>query len=253
MRFGWLATLVVFASLCMTIPVGASADPISDTEWQEATRLAEAGKYSEALQAFKTHPGESAQYFYNIGTLHDRLGQPGLAVAYLSKANRLHPHDPETQHNLQIAQASLGKLIGKDRLDPASSGLEAMADRVSLGEVRGALGLLGLIVAGLWLRAYLRTRSLKRTLLQPSGLIGLIGFAITVGLYAAERLAEAHPPAYAIDRLTIRSGPGDQFAQLATIEAGVKIRLMGESKAWRQIRYSQDGIGWVPTSSLLLF
>lgn len=231
-------------------------------EWQQAKFLFDSGKFDEALHEFRSHPSESAQYFHNVGTTYLRLSQPGQAVAYLAKANHLRPHDPEIQHNLQLAQSALGRLIGVEHVDPASSGLETLADRVSMGEIRGALGLLGLIVSALWLRAYLRTRSLKRTLLQPSGFIGLIGFAITLSLYAAERLAESHPPAFAMDHLVIRSGPGDQFAQLGQLEAGVKIRLLGPSEtvkagdqqqSWNQIRYSQDGIGWVQASSLLLF
>lgn len=223
------------------------------SEWQQAKEFYDAGKYNEALQEFRAHPSESAHYFHNVGTIHFRLGQPGPAVAYLSKANLLQPHDPEIQRNLQLARSALSRLIGQDHVDPASSPLENLADRVSMGEVRGALGLLGLIVAALWLRSYWRTRNLRRSLLQPSGMIGLIGFAITLGLYAAERVAEANPPAFAIERVVIRSGPGSQFNQIGQLEAGVKVRQLGAQEGWEQIRYSRDGIGWVPMSSLLLF
>jgi tetratricopeptide (TPR) repeat protein len=220
------------------------------SDWQEAKSLYDAGKFDEALKAFQSHPAESAQYFHNV---YYKMGQPGQALAYLEKANHLHPHDAEIQHNLQLAQSELSHLIGAGRLDSVSSGLEAMADRVSMNEVRGTLGLLGLVVMALWLRAYLKTRNLRRTLLQPAGFIGLLGFAITSGLYFAERLANSHPPAFAIERQVVRSGPGDQFAQLGQVDAGMKLRLLGPTDGdWRQVRYSQDGIGWIKLSSLLL-
>jgi tetratricopeptide (TPR) repeat protein len=223
------------------------------SDWQEAKSLYEAGKFDEALQAFQTHPNDTAQYFHNLGTVYYRVGQPGRALAYLEKANSLKPHDPETQHNLHLAQAAVGQLIGEARLDAASTGLESLADRVSLQEVRGALGLLGLLVAVLWLRAYWKTRNLKRTFLQPAGFIGLLGFGLTAGLYFTERLAQSHPPAFAVERQVIRSGPGDQFAQLGQVEPGMKIRLLGPvDQDWRQVRYSTDGIGWIKASSLLL-
>lgn len=260
----WRLAVVLIATGASLSVLAAdnSAQDAGWNDWQQARTLFDSGKYDEALHEFRSHPSESAQYFHNIGTTYLKLSQPGQALAQLAKANHLRPHDPEIQHNLQLAQSALSRLIGVDHLDPASSGLETLADRVSFGEVRGALGLLGLIVAALWLRAYLRTRNLKRTLLQPSGFVGLIGFAITLSLYGAERLAEAHPPAFAMDRIVVRSGPGDQFAQLGQLEAGVKIRLLGptesitvgdQRQSWDQIRYSQDGIGWVPASSLLLF
>jgi tetratricopeptide (TPR) repeat protein len=245
------ALCVLSAACAISVPVSlARAD---DTA---AQALYEAGKFDEALREFRALRGESSespQYFYNVGTTALKAGQPGMAVAYLAKANRLKPHDSETQRNLKLAQTALGRLLSAERMDPASSALEATADRMSIIEIRGTLGLLGLIVMGLWLRAYLRTRNLKRTLLQPSGMVALIGFVITLGLYAIERLTDAYPPAYAIERVTIRSGPGSQFAQLGQLEAGVKIRQLGFQNGWEQIRYSQDGIGWVPVSSLLLF
>jgi hypothetical protein len=147
----------------------------------------------------------------------------------------------------------LSRLIGAEKVDPASNGLESMADRVSLDEVRGTLGLLALLVALLWTRAYLKTRDVVRTLLQPAGFVGLIGFALTSGLYLAERVASSHPPAFVVERQVVRSGPGDQFIQLAQMEAGVKLRLMGpQDQGWSQVRYSHDAIGWIRTSSLLL-
>jgi hypothetical protein len=182
-----------------------------------------------------------------------KANQPGVALAYLSKADALKPHDPQIQNNLGLARSALGRLIGKERLDPASSGLEALADRISLQEVRGALGLLGLVVAILWLRAYLRTRSLRQTLLQPAGFIGLIGLGVTLCLYAVERVASAHPPAFVIERQVIRSGPGEQFIQVMQTEPGMKVRLLGqESGGWSQIRYSRENIGWIKAASLLL-
>ncbi|MGK5082228.1 SH3 domain-containing protein [Bdellovibrionota bacterium FG-1] len=222
-------------------------------EWQEAKTFYDSGNYDEALHSLRSHSAESAPYFYNLGTVFFQLKQPGSALAYLEKANRISPHDPQIQSNLQLAQATLGRLIGIDRLDPASSAVESMTDRVSINEVRGTLGMLGLLVALLWLRTYLRTRKLKEALLQPAGFIALLGFALTGGLYLAQRYAHAHPPTYVLEQVFVRSGPGDQFVQLSQLEAGVKLRRMGpEQEGWSQVRYSQDGIGWVRSSSLLL-
>jgi tetratricopeptide (TPR) repeat protein len=232
---------------------GLANPTITLAEDGAAKALFDAGKYEDSIKELRANPNESPQYFYNLGTAYLKAGQSGVGLAYLAKANRLQPHDPDIQRNLKITQNSLSRLLGAERIDPASSPLEAMADRVSMGEIRGALGLLGLIVAALWLRAYLRSRNIKRTLLQPSGLIGLIGLGVTLGLYAAERLVEAYPPAYALEHVLVRSGPGSQFAQLGQLEAGVKVRQLSAQGGWEQIRYSQDGIGWVPASSLLLF
>jgi hypothetical protein len=230
--------------------------------WQKARSLFDTGKYEAALSELTAHPAEDASYFYNLGTIYNKIGRVGPSVAYLEKANRLEPHDPAIQHNLALARDELGRLVGIERLDPASTWAENIADHVTLSEIRGTIGLVGTIMLILWLKTYLRTRRLRKTLLTPAALCASVGFLITLGLYAVERLAEAHPPAVCIERQAVRSGPGDHFLELARLEAGTKLRVLGptanaeapgtEPQAWRQIRFSQDGIGWVRVSSLLL-
>jgi tetratricopeptide (TPR) repeat protein len=233
--------------------------PYSRTTMSEVQSLYEAGNYDQALKVLRAEPKQSAQYFYNLGTVSMKLDHPGEAVAYLEKANALSPHDAQILQNLQLARSALAHVVGTERLDPASSALESMADRVSMTEVRGALGMLALIVILCWMRAYLKTRTLRRTLFQPAGLIGLCGFGITVALYLTELLASSSPPAFLLERQAVRSGPGEQFLQLTQLEAGVKIRVLGsegpegsQDQGWKQVRYSQDSVGWVRASSLLL-
>jgi tetratricopeptide (TPR) repeat protein len=228
--------------------------------WEQAKSLFDSGKYEEALESLKSHPSDEASYFYNLGTIYNKIGRVGTGVAYLEKANRLEPHDPAIQRNLSLARVELGRLIGHDHLDPASTWSERIADQVSLDEIRSTLGLLGSITLILWIRAYLRTRRLRKTLLQPAGVCAFIGFLITAGLYAMDRMAEAHPPAICIERQVVRSGPGNHFLELSQVEAGAKLRVLGPEAAaegapteqWRQVRFSQDGIGWVRVASLLL-
>jgi tetratricopeptide (TPR) repeat protein len=260
---------VFLAALLLPAPLPARA---ASGEWQELNALYSTGKFAEALAELQSHPGSSAEYYYNLGTVLERLGRLGHALAYLEKANRLRPHDSAIQHNLQLARNALGQALGPGRLDPASTWSEEVADRVSIEEIRGILGLVGSILALLWLRSYVRTRRLRKTLLHPAALIAAVGFSITCGLYVIERMAASRPPAVCLERETVRSGPGDHFLELAQVDAGMKLRVMGEpvsgeanptgaagtglmqgaTAQWRQVRFSQDGIGWVRDSSLLL-
>lgn len=231
-----------------------------------AQALYEKGSYNEALRELQTHPGETASYFYNLGTLLFKMGRAGQAVAYLEKANRMSPHDPSIQQNLRIARASLSQVIGAEKLDPSSSWIESLVDRVPLDETRGTLGLMVFVVLLFWTRSYFKTRSLQKTLIQPAGYLGMLGISLVLALYAAQRYSEGRPPAIAIDRQTVRSGPGDQYLELAQLEPGVKIRLLQEgtesaaagspvpssgSPKWWQIRYGTDSVGWVRASNIL--
>ena len=242
---------------------GGEPSPLGNSEvswgdWQEARALYDGGKFDEAAKSLVAHPAETAAFYFNLGTVYYRLGRLGNGVAYLEKSNHLMPHDPSIRQNLKLAREGLAKTIGAEKLDPASTWSETLADRISLEEVRATLGLFGCVLALLWIRFYLPSRDLKRTLLQPAALCCLIAFIITASLYAAERTAEDRPAAVVLEPQTIRSGPGDQYLDLGRVEAGTKIRALGPvgteagGVPWKQVRYSQEGIGWVRSSSLLL-
>jgi hypothetical protein len=264
---------------CITAAYGApSSDARIWQDWQDLKNLYDSQNYEAALKELQAHPQENSHFYYNLGTIHYRLGHPGTAVAYLEKANRLAPYDPDIQYNLTLAKSVLSDSIGLSQLDPASTWTEQLADRVSLDEVRATLGLLGLIVVLLWTRAYLKTRNLKKVFIQPAGFLGLLGFGLTVGVYGVQRLGSSCPPAICLEKQSIRSGPGQQFMELAQTIPGAKLRLLGasapaaqptstpsalvtgdptqpsspSSEIWQQVRYSPDGIGWIKSSSLLM-
>ena len=236
--------------------------------WEETKGLYDSYRYEEALKSFLDHPENNAAYYYNLGTLYYKLHNLGASVAYLEKSNHLKPHDPDIQFNLTLARMKLGQAIGQEKLDPSSTWTEQLADRVSLDEVRSTLGLLGLIVVLLWIRAYVKTRNLKKMIFQPAGIIGLVGLVITICMYGIQRWAEAYPPVVCLEKQAIRSGPGAHYAELAQIDGGSKLRLLGPSaqdsalntlestpgnsqEIWRQVRYSEDGVGWVKAAGLL--
>jgi tetratricopeptide (TPR) repeat protein len=268
--------IVLFSIFTFSGSIAMSSTPEKSSswgEWQQAKANFDTRQYEAAFQEVKNHPRNESNYFYNLGTLQYHLGNKGLAVAYLEKANRLESYEPSTQFNLAIARSALKDMIGVDQLDPASTWIEQVADRISLDEVRATLGLLALIIVLFWMKAYLRSRKLRKVLLRPAGLVGLIGFIITLGIYGIQRWVSLYPPAISLTQQKIHSGPGSDFAVLGQLESGTKIRLMGASATgnpdglgivsgeakqdsfspdlWLQVRYSEDGVGWVKSSNLL--
>jgi tetratricopeptide (TPR) repeat protein len=239
----------------------------SSSNWKDANSLYQDQKYEEALHAMRSHPKEDSTYYYNLGTISYRLNHLGYAVGYLEKANRLHPHDPDIQHNLSIARSELIRKIGNEKIDPASSSIEQIADRIPLEEIRTLLGFIGVAVALLWVRAYLTTRNLKKAILNPTGMLGIFAMTLILCIYTIQRIAHASPPAICLERISVHSGPGNHFYQLSSLEEGAKVRLMGpaveaqpsanhelspsSAERWYQVRYSRDEIGWIHTSSLL--
>lgn len=248
--------------------------------WPQVNQLIQAGNLDQAYQVLLAHPEGGAVYYYDLGTLAFRLGRIGPAVAYLEKANRFQPHDPDIQQNLKIARDSLSRAIGTDLLDPASSGPERLVDPVAMKEIRGALGLISLILALYWTLSLLKGRPLRRAFLSPSSQLGLLALVLVVGLYAMKREARDHPAAVSLNRETVRSGPGESFSDLGRVDAGAKVRLLGRrsmassperededllkmglgadpppasgSESWLQVRFASDEVGWLPESDLVI-
>jgi hypothetical protein len=227
----------------------------------EVARLAASGQFKEAVEALKKTPTYDATYFYNLGVLHGRLEQPGLAVAYLEKANREKPHDPEIQNSLRVARESLRQTLirnGKEAtVDACSTPLEGFADRIRGEEILGVIGLITLSVSLLWIRAYLKTRNLTKTLLKPSGWFGALALVLGFAFYGVYQAGSANPPAVMVSKQQLRSGPGMNFPEIGSIEAGIKVRIIGdpapvsERELWQKIRYRPNQTAWLPLSSLL--
>jgi hypothetical protein len=264
--FQLLALLSLLLSSAI-VDFSAFAQESGWSRWQEAHQLYESGKFEEAFKSLSAQPSDNDPvYYYNLGTIAYRLGRTGAALGYFEKANRLKRHDPDIYHNLEIVRSDLEKTLGPGKLDPASNWTETLADQVSLEEIRGVLGAILLILSLFWIRTYSKNRDLKQTLLRPAALIGAVALGLVGGLYWVETLAHSRSPAVALSRQPIRSGPGDSFVELAQVDAGTKVRVLGPSSSgtgtdgngtgasekWLQVRFSQDGIGWIRANGFLV-
>jgi hypothetical protein len=254
---------VLLASFFLSILVATSLQAVSNsapvtTDWVELDR---AGRYREAIQLIEQKPTYDYLHFYNLGVLWGKLNQVGLATAYLEKANRLKPHEPEISRNLKLARSKLIAIAGfgnpEHPVDQASTTLESLADRIHPDEILGILGLVVLAVSLLWIRAYLKTRNIMKTLLKPSGWFGAFALSIAFAFYGVYRAGTQFPPAVILTQQTLRSGPGMNYPEITNIESGIKIRLLGagvavnENELWQKIRYKSEQVGWIPLSSLL--
>lgn len=255
----FVRALITALLLWGTLPTPCQAAS-SSPAWDKIHSLAAAGNIAEALELAKGREPKDATYHYNVGTLYFRLEKFGLAVAHLEKADRLRPHDPDIRVNLVLSRDSLGRALGgQTQLDPASSPVEMIADNVQIEEVRGTFGVFAFILILFWIRSYRKTRSLRITLLKPTGVLGILALLITASLYGIQRWSDTHPPVVLLEKQTLRSGPGENYLELARFEAGVKLRMTGESAQaedggnWQQVRFSEEGdVAWVRESSLLL-
>ncbi len=233
--------------------------------WNDSKVLYESKNFEKSLQSIQEHhqtdDPEDPHYYYNLGTLYFHLGRLGLSIGNLEKAYRLNPKDPEILSNLTNARSALERKIGTDKLDPASTWIEQLAESLSTRDFRTILGLLSLGVAMNWLRIYIKFRSLSKVLFNLGGFLGILGVFLAIFIYSVQQWANQSPPAISLEKQLVRSGPGTHFIEMSQIEEGTQVRILGPTskdssnpsspEVWRQIRYSIQGIGWVKASSLL--
>lgn len=219
------------------------------------------GKYKEAIDMLQQKPTYDSSYFYNLGVLWGKQDQVGLATAYLEKANRLNPHDPEIVRSLKFARSQLSAKLGfpstENGIDAASNQIERLSDRIQNDEILGILGLVTLVVSLFWIRAYLKTRNITKTFLKASGWFGAFALMISFAIYGVYKMGSMNPPAVNLIKQPLRSGPGMNYPEITTVEPGIKVRIMGptntvnENEVWQKVRYKSDQVGWVPLSGLL--
>lgn len=214
-----------------------------------------------SIDALKQNPSYDATYFYNLGVLYGKSNQHGLATAYLEKANREKPHDPEILRNLNLARENLKKQLTEHQseisIDAASNQLEQFSDRIQSEEILGVIGLVTVVVSLLWIRAYLKTRNITKTFLKPSGWFGVLALILAFAFYGVFKAGNYNPPAVMVLKSPLRAGPGLNFPEIITLEPGIKVRMIGsaatvnENELWQKVRYKSKQSAWVPLSALL--
>ena len=101
----WFWALLIAWST--TIAARAGADSAS---FDQANRLYEQGKYTDAIVAYRGLLGKqsSAALYFNLGNAFFKSGNTGEAIINYRLAQRLAPRDPDILANLRFARESVG-------------------------------------------------------------------------------------------------------------------------------------------------
>lgn len=215
--------------------------------------LMDSNRYPEALVLLDKSPEDTGVFHYNKGVVLFRLGQTGLALAHFEKAHVLMPSDADTRHNLLITRTKLKADTGLRDLEPASHWLQNMTSNLDLDDVRNILGICALLLVFAWIRGLRLRSSLRYAIFRPVSLILTIALLLSGSVFWIAKYGAPSHLAVSTEPVTIRSGPGESYAELIKFPAGIKIQIVGQSDAkWLQVRYQSDAIGWLPVGTVLL-
>jgi tetratricopeptide (TPR) repeat protein len=238
--------LSVLLLLCALRPAGA----YDRNELAEYNDMYKNGNYQGALEGYQDMMAKEPANpcgFYNAGNAWFRMGRPGQAILYYSKAWRLNPRDPDIRANLEFALKHTGQLFVPEGVPRV---LHYAYYCLSDDELR-----LGTIIFWWAFFLLLSFYYLKpgiadgnRTPLYVTGTF----FSVLLLWFLARSASPFRDGAVIIDKSAqLMSGPGETFKAAAALPEARLVKLLDETDdTYYEIAIPREGIkGWVKKSA----
>jgi tetratricopeptide (TPR) repeat protein len=218
---------------------------------------------AERYQLLTNSGIQNSKLYANLANAYFLSGQLGRAILNYERSKALNPNDRQVHTNLMLADSKVQRI--EPSANPSSVSAESGVLAELIGRVRSVnrvfiqtVSMRSLIVviasASLcfWGLMIARTFSFpvpNRISLVPAAVLifGLVSFAIFKS--ETELGVEA---IVLVDKISLRSGDGDQFAELYPIEAaqGNRVRQLDARGDWKKIQAGEGKVGWVVASSV---
>lgn len=193
------------------------------------------------------HKPKTPVYYYNLGIIDLKQKKFESAWIHLGMAETK-GSDPAITQAVQEAEVALEK-AGKTKteLDPATDSLLVFADTIPLNT-------LNFVSSGLFILLFAITlyKTMKKTLtVRFSMLLGL-SFMVMLTFLSITLWVNSSEPAWVLKDEVAKTGPGENFLEVAKVSYGTKVRVVKREKSWIRIRMNRSGLeGYIPESSVL--
>jgi tetratricopeptide (TPR) repeat protein len=218
----------------------------STTAFDQANRLYEQGKFSDAVTAYEmfaqTNP-PTASLFFNLGNAAYKSGQLGRAIAAYRLAERLTPRDAALRANLQFVR---GKIYSDERTRvPLAKSLVRLAtlNEWTVLTVAAFWAMCFVLATGEWTRRrYFKTAAalFALTLLAGAGLLSSLR-----DQWSGEAIVVAR-------EVTARFGPLDESQAAFQLRDGAEAQVLDAKGVWIQVRDAEQRIGWVRMGEVIV-
>ncbi|MBO5990116.1 MAG: BatD family protein [Lentisphaeria bacterium] len=214
---------------------------------QNAAKLFDSGKYSEAAGLYKKQLDRnkpSPDILYNIGTCYLKANRPGAARAALLAAHKLAPRDEEITENLNLANRRLSH-PEVNKTDTPSRLYKYCRDRLRPDEHLAAAA----IIFGIAMLLFALNPSRWKSILGVSMLLIMV-FAFLI----FDQKYDSYMKNQAVtlpDFLELRELPSGNGNVIATIPSGSDAKLLQIRGDWMEIE-TNGKTGWVKSDSIAL-
>ena len=226
----------------------ACSGDASESQFEDANRLYETGKFAEAASLYQAAAtnGVSASLLFNLGNAHYKAGQLGRAMAAYHRSLRLDPRNPETQANLRFAREQA------NTQPPALTLRQRWLRNLSLGEwtalASAAITLLLLLLAA---------RQLKPGAFEgnPSWIrlpaLGALAAALLLALAASDHFSDSR--AFVIKaKAVVRNGPLEESPESFKATDGTELLVHDRKGDFLEVETSLGEKGWIHSGDVKL-
>jgi tetratricopeptide (TPR) repeat protein len=220
----------------------------------QANDAYEKKRFDEAVSAYETilkYGVQDPRVLYNLGNAYYMLGRLAPAILNYERALRLDPADAEARENLDLARSRIrDRVLEPDAPFPVQA-LRQTLDAISPDTMAWSVLVLWVIVSSLGALVLKARDTLRRRLLVYSLLAGALGTLTAAGGLAFKiHEAMAREAIVMLDRVDVRSGPGEDNTVLFTVHEGTILQLRNRLDGWYQVSLPNALSGWVATASV---
>jgi uncharacterized protein YgiM (DUF1202 family) len=237
-----ILTLAV-CSLQFAVASAAPADLFS-----RGNHAYESGDFAGAVVLYDSAAASmtSAELLYNRGNAHFKLGEVGRAIADYDRAYVLKPHDKDIIHNLAFTRQFRPDktLTIENPLVRMLNDILRVLDAASARVLAGLLFFLALAALAL---LFVRGQRLFGWIALGLGVVFIYCFiaaASWAGVTGAEHAVVVQP------ELTLRSGPGAEYKEIAVVHDGLEVTLREQRPGFVLIQIPGGDGGWVESASV---
>ncbi len=223
---------------------------------EKADNLYRNEKYEEAAEHYESliaNSGVSPELYYNLGNCYYKLADIPHAILNYERALLLDPGDVDIRENLALVR---GKTV--DKVTPASEMFfvlwwHNLVHTMSIsGWMYMAVSSFLLMLVGIFLYMFV-----SRLVVRKIGVYGafVLFFVVVVSNFSAcsqrRQLSERNSAIIISPVVSVKSSPSESSTDLFLIHEGSKVEILDSSvKGWREVKFEEGKIGWLPTESM---
>jgi len=232
--------------------VYAAGDKSRDEIFLDAVKAYEKGDYKAAAIGFvkiaKVNKVLSPELYYNVGNSYLKLDDPGLALLWYKRAERLSPNDPDLKFNIGYIEKRL-----KDDFEIKKS--------IFSGDIFFLSGLISepvIIKTGLffnllfWLSLvffYFRQNQLAKSVMGVTGSIAFI--FLSNSFYCYYEHISAREAVIIPSEVSVKSGTSDNAPGLFKLHSGTRVLVEDIQDGHTKISNGDDKMGWIKSDEAI--